>query len=162
MNLAVYSGRFVDIILVFDYGHFLMSDSDKISTSTPLEALFGNSASGNGKSDSSLDSLLGKNPSASHKHTPNGSNSLDVLFGNSAASPTLDNQNNPLLNAKESHSDSSPLDALFSTPANDVHFCKDCRFFIPHPYHCRCALTEKVVSPTDDCPNFEIILAPAK
>ena len=137
-----------------------MSDYDTIDKSSSLDALFGNAASAETKSKSSLDSLFGNNPPSSGMQISNKSNSLDALFGKSDTSSSSGSPHNPLLEAKESSS--SPLDTLFSKSANDVHFCRDCRYFIPHPYHCRCALTENVVSPTDDCPNYAKPLAPAK
>ncbi len=36
-----------------------------------------------------------------------------------------------------------------------VHFCRDCRHFIVHPFLSRCEKFHKEVNPMDDCVHFE-------
>ena len=33
-------------------------------------------------------------------------------------------------------------------------FCKDCKYYIKHPFMNRCSLYTKEVGPMDDCPDF--------
>ena len=109
----------------------LFGESLKSSHSVTLNALFGDDSPE--KSDTSNADL----PVDDASSTKDSHNPLASLFG-------------------ESSSDSvdSSLKALFTEPTSDVHFCKDCRYFISHPFECRCALTERVVNPTDDCSRY--------
>ena len=54
--------------------------------------------------------------------------------------------------------DASPMQkntqSIFSTDASDVHLCKDCRYYLVHPFDSRCTRFDKKVEPTDDCPDF--------
>lgn len=60
---------------------------------------------------------------------------------------------NPLAMGKQEEGEA--LKALFSEDASDVHFCKECCYFIRHPFECRCGRSGKIVSPVDDCGEFE-------
>lgn len=39
---------------------------------------------------------------------------------------------------------------------NSVHFCRDCKHYLFHPYKSRCCLKEIDVEPMDDCPSFSM------
>ena len=86
-----------------------------------------------------LDELLGIAKGVSENKTDD---ALASLFGN------------------ESEKNVNALDSLFSGDSSDVHFCRECANFVKHPYSCRCAITGKETSPTDDCEQFEPIVKP--
>ena len=124
----------------------------------------GNSATNLNVKDG-LSALFGESPESSDKITLNDlfgddssakSDTSQADFSADSASSTQDSHN-PLASLfGESSSDSvgSSLKSLFTEPTSDVHFCKECRYFISHPFECRCALTERVVNPTDDCSRY--------
>ena len=107
-----------------------MNDSNaQDANPSPLDALFGNSATSiSNRMNNPLDALFGK--SSSHSEASSDATDIELSIPN------------------------SPLDSLFSKPSDDVNFCKDCRYFITHPFECRCSLTGNVISPTDDCKLF--------
>ena len=47
-----------------------------------------------------------------------------------------------------------PSKSIFSTDVSDVHLCKDCRYYLVHPFDSRCTRFDRPVEPTDDCPDF--------
>ena len=49
---------------------------------------------------------------------------------------------------------SSSKVSIFLDSGKEAHFCKDCEFFMFHPYKSYCCKHEKDVSPTDDCMDF--------
>jgi transcription elongation factor Elf1 len=36
----------------------------------------------------------------------------------------------------------------------ETHFCRDCKYFIAHPFTDKCSLFDKSVNPMDDCNEF--------
>lgn len=40
---------------------------------------------------------------------------------------------------------------------SETHFCRDCAYYIKHPFLTRCELHKKEVAPMDDCSNFKQI-----
>ena len=38
----------------------------------------------------------------------------------------------------------------------EKHFCRDCKYFVHHPFLDRCSLHEKEINPMDDCKSFII------
>lgn len=38
---------------------------------------------------------------------------------------------------------------------DEKKFCRDCKYFMSHPFLCRCGLHSKNVEPMDDCGDFE-------
>ena len=47
-----------------------------------------------------------------------------------------------------------PQKILNSDKNATTYFCRDCKFFISHPFLNRCDLHDKNVNPMDDCPDF--------
>ena len=45
--------------------------------------------------------------------------------------------------------------SIYTIDASDVHLCKDCRYYLIHPFESRCTRFDRKVEPTDDCPDFE-------
>ena len=56
-----------------------------------------------------------------------------------------------ILSSPEPNDDNS---IQFLDNDKEAHFCKDCEFFMFHPYKSYCCKHEKDVSPTDDCKDF--------
>ena len=88
-------------------------------------------------SRSSLGGLF-NDSSDSNKH------SISSIFSDS-------NSQNPSGNGKTSH-----RGLVFLDDAKEAHFCRDCEFFMYHPYKSYCCKHEKDVSPSDDCMDFSI------
>ena len=42
-----------------------------------------------------------------------------------------------------------------SVEESETHFCRDCKYYIKHPFINRCELHKKEVNPMDDCSNFQ-------
>jgi protein-arginine kinase activator protein McsA len=36
----------------------------------------------------------------------------------------------------------------------ETHFCRDCKYYVKHPFLSRCELHKKEVTPMDDCSDF--------
>lgn len=85
--------------------------------------------------------------SASKPHSP-----LSSMFGDDESS------NEPKKSALDSlfgeSADSSEFSSALPALDSPVHFCRDCKHFLFHPFKCRCCLYDKEVEPTADCPSF--------
>lgn len=44
---------------------------------------------------------------------------------------------------------------ILNTDPAERRFCRDCRFYIVHPFHSRCGKFDRDTDPMDDCPEFE-------
>jgi len=55
--------------------------------------------------------------------------------------------------------DKEALSAMLSGSAGEdsdspKHFCRDCDYYLHHPFLSRCSLHNRTVEPMDDCPSF--------
>ncbi len=96
------------------------------------------------KANSVLDGLFNDNPRSSSRP------SINSIFSDSQKdiSPSKDDI---LSNV---NSDKSTNSIQFLDNDKEAHFCKDCEFFMFHPFKSFCCKHEKDVSPTDDCNSF--------
>ena len=95
------------------------------------------------KANSALNGLFVEKPKSDSKPSV-----LSIFTdANKDKSPTKDD----ILSGPEPADDNS---IRFLDNAKEAHFCKDCEFFMFHPYKSYCCKHEKDVSPTDDCNSF--------
>ncbi len=90
---------------------------------------------------------------------------LDGLFKDSSKPPKA--SNNSILGNLIRQSEPSSKDSIsvansvpnaktivFLDSDKEAHFCRDCEFFMYHPYKSYCCKHEKDISPSDDCKDF--------
>ena len=95
------------------------------------------------KPKSALDGLFCDSSKPSHKQ-------ISSIFDASK------DQSSPLKPeiSQNSQKATSPQGILFLDSDKEAHFCRDCEFFMYHPYKSYCCKHDKDVSPSDDCSGF--------
>jgi hypothetical protein len=53
-------------------------------------------------------------------------------------------------------------DAGLDAASGGGHFCRDCRYYVKHPFLSRCARHDREVEPMQDCPDFSRPDKPSK
>ncbi len=95
------------------------------------------------KSNSVLEGLFNDNPKSDSKP------SIKSIFTDSTKDMVPSKED--ILSSPKTADDNS---ILFLDSSKEAHFCKDCEFFMFHPYKSYCCKHEKDVSPTDDCDSY--------
>jgi len=64
------------------------------------------------------------------------------------------NKIDTLFSGIEDNSSKKPKPTFFTNDTSG-HFCRDCKYYIWHPFLSRCELHNQDADPMEDCPDFE-------
>ncbi len=98
-----------------------------------------------GKSKSPLDGLFNDDSQ------PSGNVQESIFTDISEVPKPTNHSDNHALNSNHANSVSG---LVFLDSDKEAHFCRDCEFFMYHPYKSYCCKHEKDVNSSDDCPDF--------